>query len=406
MSKRVRRAAEATALLAFVVALTGTAASGSSGPLASSQEHCTRQAAVAAVRQHHLESDPGVRNPVAQVLCRAVLGPGREAMVASITIPSCGHTGNWAVFGYEGGRWQLVFQSRNGAELAVVVNDINETQQVLRPSDSHCFPTGGTRSRIWHWIGGRFIGTPWAYMRRTKQDARTTHYGEFESPSGNIWCRTGHSNSAVCATKAPARSVRLRRDGTVTVCAQRRCGGPARWIRGGAPVLRYGRSNEHEGFGCVSRKSGITCTITTRGRGYGAGFQISRSGVRRIAVKPPPPPPAVQRNAAFWVPLPGAIACGVSVGQPVICESLNPKSRPNDAHMATLKPDGSFTTCRGLSASCPIGNPGEDTPGLAVGQSVTVGPFRCQVSDAGVRCIVTATGKGFLFSENGTTPVG
>ena len=270
------------AVLAAVAIALGSQSAGAVGS-APAAGHCSKPAAVQIVRELHLEAEPGSKYPVAQVLCGAFLGPGVEAMASSIAIPSCGRTGDWLVFRYEGDNWRLVFQSHNGADLTAVGTDIKETQQVLRPTDSHCFPTGGTRSRVWHWNGSRFTSTAWKYSKKHAQrKARATKLHYFESPSHNIWCSSGDEGLAYCATKTPPRSATLEHDGTLTICARRRCSGPARF--GGDPVVGYGRVNEQGGFRCKSEMAGMTCTVMLRGQGFafGKGFRISRDGVRRV----------------------------------------------------------------------------------------------------------------------------
>ena len=100
----------------------------SSGP-------CSKQEAVRVVDRLHLGNadDPDVSDPVAQVLCGAFAGPGSQAMVASLAIPSCGRTAGWVVFRRSGATWQLVMERNNGADLDAVGTGIRETQFVLRP---------------------------------------------------------------------------------------------------------------------------------------------------------------------------------------------------------------------------------------------------------------------------------
>lgn len=202
-------------------------------------------------------------------------------MAASISIPSCGRTGDWLVFRYEGAKWRRVFESHNGADLIAVGSDIKETQNVLRPSDAHCFPTGGTRSRVWHWNGSRFASTAWKYSKPAAQRrALPSKLFYFESPSHNIWCSSGDEGQAYCITNRPRRSVNLDLKGTLTICAAG-CGGPN--FGAGDPVLGYGQVNEQGGFRCTSRLTGMTCTVMLAGqKGYGKGFQISKSGVVRV----------------------------------------------------------------------------------------------------------------------------
>jgi hypothetical protein len=94
--------------------------------------------------------------------------------------------------------------------------------------------------------------------------------------------------------------------------------------------------------------------------------------------------------------------CSMSTLQ-VKCETYDVPGQ-----VATLKPSGAVTICvlPGGANHCGQGDFGEHTPHYAVGKKVTVGRFRCQVLTAGVRCTVTATGKGFLISKTATKRVG
>lgn len=255
--------------------------SGSAGPDGLVAGHCSRAAAAQIVRELHLAEPGSTLAPVTQVLCGAFLGPGVEAMVASVSIPSCGRTIDWLVFRYQDGGWRRVFESHNGADLAAVGSDIKETQNVLRPSDAHCFPTGGTRSRVWHWNGSRFTSTSWKYSKPAAQRrAKPSKLFYFETPSHNIWCSSGDEGMAYCVSNVPRRSAELKLDGTLTICSSR-CGGVK--FGAGDPVLAYGGVNDQGGFRCKSELVGITCTVVLAGqKGLGKGFRISRSGIVRV----------------------------------------------------------------------------------------------------------------------------
>jgi sugar lactone lactonase YvrE len=113
----------------------------------------------------HLGNAGYTSHPVFQVICGAFVGHGSRAMVASESIPSCGLTAGWDVFVYSAGTWHFVLHRNNGALLKRVGTGIRETMNILRPHDYHCFPTGGTRSRTWHWTGTRWVATPWKVKR-------------------------------------------------------------------------------------------------------------------------------------------------------------------------------------------------------------------------------------------------
>jgi hypothetical protein len=68
----------------------------------------------------------------------------------------------------------------------------------------------------------------------------------------------------------------------------------------------------------------------------------------------------------------------------------------------TLKTDSSLTECTGVNC---LSNAGTDTPTLAYGQSITLGPFTCASSTAGVKCTL-ASGDGFLISSSAITALG
>jgi hypothetical protein len=163
-------------------------------PATSAASPCSMAEATRVVRRLHLGNadDPDVANPVAQVLCGAFVGPGSQAMVASLSIPTCGRTAGWVVFRRTGATWQLVMERNNGADLDAAGTGIRETMFVLRPGDAHCFPTGGTRSRIWRWNGTRFTASPWTRSKpatpKTPSSGLPLPSGYLKTPSGNIAC--------------------------------------------------------------------------------------------------------------------------------------------------------------------------------------------------------------------------
>jgi hypothetical protein len=97
---------------------------------------------------------------------------------------------------------------------------------------------------------------------------------------------------------------------------------------------------------------------------------------------------------------PGEVACGMGTTQ-VLCEQ-------NFESTASLSPKGAVSICHGSSSTtptCPVGNPGENTPKLKAGQSDTVGPFRCSAKASAVICVVIKTGKGFQIGTAGESTV-
>ncbi len=244
---------------------------------------CSTEAAQALVEQLHLGNadDPNVANPVAQVLCGEFVGPGVESMVVSLTTPGCGRTIGWLVFRSTGESWELVLQRPNGAQLAAVGSDIQETMFVLRPGDAHCFPTGGTRARTWHWDGATFTHGAWRQV--TPGVEQTT--ASFYSPSRNLSCelsdRAGKRKPGVyCQSMKHPHSVRMGLNGRLKICRDHsietaHClGDPGE----GTPTLGYGKQVTVGRFRCRSQQAGVVCRVIRTGK----GFFIDRHGVRRV----------------------------------------------------------------------------------------------------------------------------
>jgi hypothetical protein len=264
---------------------------------------CSRAEATRVVDRLHLGNadDPSVSDPVAQVLCGAFVGTGSQAMVASLAIPSCGRTAGWVVFRRAGGRWQIVLERTNGADLDAVGGGIRETQFVLRPGDAHCFPTGGTRSRTWRWNGTRFVPTAWTRSNPATSKAPSSGLpsGYLKTPSGNIACVywLGTAPPSIgCGIKSgltspptsrrpgcfPARRIVLRTTGRAqidrSICPGEPEGdaGPFAY-EAVARVLAYGTTWSGGGLRCTSASTGLTCRNED-----GHGFFLSRERWRQF----------------------------------------------------------------------------------------------------------------------------
>jgi hypothetical protein len=87
---------------------------------------------------------------------------------------------------------------------------------------------------------------------------------------------------------------------------------------------------------------------------------------------------------------------GPSAQSQVLCLTISP------ARSVVLKTDASLTECTGQAC---LSNAGVNTPVLAYGQSITLGPFSCQSSTAGITCTLPS-GAGFLIASSGVTPRG
>jgi hypothetical protein len=259
---------------------------------------CSKAEARRVVERLRLGStgDPNLSSPVFQVLCGPFVGPGSQAMVASLAIPSCGRTAGWVVFRRAGTSWELVLQRNNGADLDVVGTGIRETQFVLRPGDARCFPTGGTRSRVWRWNGSRFTSGAWKQSTPAKPPPAnvTLPTGYFKTPSGNIVCAywlRSRPPSIGCRIKSGlvpkprtdrpgcprTHEVDLRATGRPRIGGRSICPGEPEGDAGVlayeavARVLDYGTTWTGGGIRCTSESTGLTCR-----NGEGHGFFLSR----------------------------------------------------------------------------------------------------------------------------------
>jgi uncharacterized protein DUF6636 len=237
---------------------------------------CSETTALQLVEQHHL-NDFDMAAPVKQVLCGPFTGAGNNAMAVTIAAPTCWGIQRWAVFRLAGGEWQLV---HNQVEfvfppLVAVGGDIQVTTPVFRPTDPRCIPSGGKRSRVWHWDGSRFKAGSWKQV-----EPGTTETIAFYSPSKNLFCIIGDSKNlhgANCWSFNPKHYVRMNASGGLRICTGRRCFNDC-GCREEAPILAYGKQLTVGRFQCTSLRTGINCTVVRSGK----GFLISRSGVRRV----------------------------------------------------------------------------------------------------------------------------
>jgi hypothetical protein len=84
---------------------------------------------------------------------------------------------------------------------------------------------------------------------------------------------------------------------------------------------------------------------------------------------------------------------GTSAVTSALCLTISPPKS------VTLQADSTLTECTGVNC---LSNAGTNTPTLAYGQSITLGPFTCSSSTAGMKCTL-ANGDGFLISSAATT---
>jgi hypothetical protein len=132
-----------------------------------------------------------------------------------------------------------------------------------------------------------------------------------------------------------------------------------------------------------------------------------------LVVSVPAEAGAVQGAAEFYARGPSgntSVSCAIYDGYGgapavALCEHVTRNSQSK----ATLRPNGSVVLCRTHSISsnrCGLGNVGENAATYGIGKTITVGRFACTVRAAGVRCTVTASGKGFLLGPKQLRDVG
>jgi Family of unknown function (DUF6636) len=294
---RHRRAGLAALVISVAVGLGGV-----QHALAQSQAPCTEQAAIAAATPLDLVSDPQIAHPVS-VLCGEFLGSGSHAMVVTINHGVCEPNFGWVVFRDEGGTWRMLTPPGHVNHvvwpMTAIGGDIRERWEVYRRGDGPCTPSGGTRSRLWHWDGGSLVaGTAKRIanpLGGNPGNPAASAEGYFKTPSGNIICffSTGSDALVVCGIRSglkpgvPAHHCRdggsvhdrIVLPGSGRASVPRCAGDPGPFVgyHEHSRTLSYGKRWRGAGLRCTSAKRGLTCR--NRGR---HGFFLSRNHWRRF----------------------------------------------------------------------------------------------------------------------------
>jgi hypothetical protein len=114
-----------------------------------------------------------------------------------------------------------------------------------------------------------------------------------------------------------------------------------------------------------------------------------------VAVSSSAPAAARDRGIQHFFFAPGTTtSCELDLDMPRLGTEALCQTAPHAAS-AILRPSGKLTICHGVRC---IGNPPEGVPTLAYGAFMDAGPLRCTSLRAGVRCVVRATGHGFLIA--------
>jgi hypothetical protein len=140
-------------------------------------------------------------------------------------------------------------------------------------------------------------------------------------------------------------------------------------------------------------------------------LRVALFGAALAALVMPAGAGAVQGAAEFYARGTGldGVSCAIYDGyggSPVaLCSYVTRRTQAK----ATLRPNGSVVLCRThkiTSNRCQLGNVGEDAKTYDVGKTVTVGRFACTVQSGGVRCVLSASGEGFVFGTKQLRAVG
>ena len=159
-----------------------------------------------------------------------------------------------------------------------------------------------------------------------------------------------------------------------------------------------GRFQGHEVYRCFTltlppAAAGEPSCLVERG-GY-----WSLAGRSPTGSTAPPASTATVSGTTFFSPIPGlSLNCELEdsavpgPGVSVYCQTINPP------RSVTMGRAGRFKICSGgtIRTTHCIGNPPMNTPTLAYGKEITVGPFRCRSEQAGVTCTVRSEpGRAF-----------
>lgn len=134
-------------------------------------------------------------------------------------------------------------------------------------------------------------------------------------------------------------------------------------------------------------------------------------GVVMLAWSFPTPAGAVTNAAEFYVHTAGekTLSCAIYDGYAGDTEAICELESAHTQAKASVQANGSVLLCRThslTSSRCELGNAGVNSPTYRPGKTVRVGRFACAVRAAGVRCVVVATGKGFLLGPRRLRGVG
>jgi hypothetical protein len=268
------------AIVALVLAVVTPLHSTASASRVRGQADCSMATALRVGKPYFYDAT----NTVDQVLCGDFAGPGSEAMAVTFFFPVCWPVQRWVVFRFDGSDWRPIRDVGSFLipPLEAVGSDIRETAAVHQINDARCLPSGGTRSRIWHWNGTQLLPGPWTQV--TPGKPLTNAF--FDSPRA-VGTQCGMGEASVRCQSVKTRplyfqTATLKGTGRVTLC--RDSGNRNRCNLGNSgetevPVLAYGQHVDVGRFRCESLRTGVRCTLIRTGQ----GFLINKSLVVRVS---------------------------------------------------------------------------------------------------------------------------
>ena len=151
--------------------------------------------------------------------------------------------------------------------------------------------------------------------------------------------------------------------------------------------------------------NGWTCSGFSLGESESAGGAILgcfRSRSVRFTIFPAP---ARLTEREFYVGTAPGVGCSMSA-RSLLCEN----NALHHNQKATLANDSTLDVCLwtgdGTTNACNLGNAGEGTPTYKAGKTIVFGRYRCKIIATGVRCVGTASGKGFEMTAEDVSAIG
>jgi hypothetical protein len=215
--------------------------------------------------------NPNVSDPILQVLCGPLAGPGSNAMAVSLTAATCWSPQGWSIYVFTGGAWQQALRVPDWLSQRLVVLDdgsIREVSPVFSRYDPRCVPSRGTRGRTWKWNGSQFNASAWKHTPEqivlTRNDLAACQLHDDGTPPGSfVYCWINNR-----------RHARLAADGTVN--SKHRQALP---LGIGGPGLPAGRIVTAGRFRCQTHRRNVTCWVRSSGKGMRVNARGKAKGV-------------------------------------------------------------------------------------------------------------------------------